>query len=97
MEDFVHNWEPTHSVIEDAISGAEIAPFRLWLSPACLSASGGGWANLQLLALWFSLSPLFCEQAWQCLRLELFMGKFSLSLSFFSLSGYPTIWVAISG
>ena len=48
QEDFVHNWEPTHSVVEDAISGAEIAPFRLWLSPACLSALGGGWAGPQL-------------------------------------------------
>ena len=37
----------------------------------------------------------------QCFRLELFTGKFSLSLSlffffFFNLSGYPTVWVAIS-
>ena len=34
----------------------------------------------------------------QCLRLELFTGKFSLSLCLFSLflSGYPTVWVAVS-
>ena len=65
--------------------------FRLWLSPVCLSASrpsaslplAGDGPVLSLLALlWYSLSPWFCEQAWQCLRLELLVGKFSLSLSF---------------
>ena len=35
----------------------------------------------QLTLLWYSLSSLFSEQAWQYLRLELLMGKFSLSLS----------------
>ena len=60
--------------------------FWLWLLPSCLSA-----------LLWYSLNRLFCEQARLCLRLELFMGK-ALSTSFFifSLSGYPTVWVAIS-
>ena len=43
----VSNWELARSFVEDAVSGAEIAPFWLWLSPACLSASGGGWAGLQ--------------------------------------------------
>ena len=37
----------------------------------------------RLALLWYSLSPLFCEWAWQYLRLELFVGKFSLSLFFF--------------
>ena len=54
--------------------------FWLWLSPACLSASGRGWAGLQPAS-----SPVvfaqFCEWAWQCLRFDLFMGKFSLCLS----------------
>ena len=36
QEDLVSNWGPAHSLVEDAISGAEIAPFQLWLSPACL-------------------------------------------------------------
>ena len=36
-----------------------------------------------LALLWYLLSPLFCEQARQCLRLELFTGTFSLSLFFF--------------
>ena len=39
QEDVVSNWEPASSLVEDVISGAEIAPFWLWLSPACLSAS----------------------------------------------------------
>ena len=41
------NWEPAHILVEAAISGAEIAPHRLWLSPACLCASGVGWASPQ--------------------------------------------------
>ena len=36
QEDLVNNWEPAHSLVEDAISGAKIALFRLWLPPACL-------------------------------------------------------------
>ena len=57
--------------------------FLLWLLPACLSASGGGWASPHPAS-----SPLvfsqyfFCERAQLCFRLELFMGKFSLSLFF---------------
>ena len=37
--------------------------------------------------LWYLHSPLFLEWAWQFLRLEFFVGKYSLSLScFFFLS-----------
>ena len=39
-EDLVSNWEPAHSLVEDAISGAEIAPCLLALAvthlPLCL-------------------------------------------------------------
>ena len=73
--------------------------FLLWLSPACLSASStgeepvGSWLAL----LWYLLNPFFCEPARLRVRLESFTGKFSLSLSlFFSLSGFPTAWVATS-
>ena len=65
--------------------------FWLWLSPTCLPASGGGWACLQLAS-----SPLVFAQSFvlwaaqQCLRLELFMGKFSLSLSSF----LPPFWLS---
>ena len=52
------NWEPAHSLVEDAISGAEIAAFQLWLLPACFPASGGGWASPQLAS-----SPLVLAQS----------------------------------
>ena len=80
----VSNWEPAHSLVEDAISGAEIAPRLQALAvahlPLCLQQAERLVCS-QLALLWYSLSPLFCEQAQQCLRLELFMGKFSLSLA----------------
>ena len=58
-------------MVEDAVSGAEIAPCLLALAAACLSASGRGCASQQLLALlWNSLSPLFREQARLCLSLS---------------------------
>ena len=72
------------------LSGATIAPFQLWLPapphphPACLYPAGNGPARSLLALLWCSLSPLFCERAWQCLSLGLFAGQFSLSLSLFS-------------
>ena len=63
------------------LSGAAIAPFQLWLpSPACLGGDGLVRSQLSL------LSPLFCECAWQCLRLGLFVG---------SWDSYPTVLVAI--
>ena len=85
QEDLVSNWEP-HSLVGDAVSGAKLAlSFQLWLSPTCLPASGGGWASLQP-----ADSPLVLAQSFVLwvgpavpyLRLELFMGKFSLSLLF---------------
>ena len=93
-EAVVSNWEPAHSLVEDAISGAEIA--------SCLPAldvahRGMGPVHSQLALLWYSFNPLFHEPARLCLGLELFVGKFSLSLfSFFLLSGHPTVRVAIS-
>ena len=47
QEHLVSNWEPARNLVEDATFGAQIAPFQLWMSPACLSASGGGWAGPQ--------------------------------------------------
>ena len=96
QEGSVNNWERVRSLVGDAFSGAEFAPFWLWLPPACLPASGGGLSGLLLAS-----SPLVFAQSFvlwvgqQYLRLGLFSGKFSLSL-LFSLSGYPTVWVAIS-
>ena len=88
QEDLVSNGEPAHSLVKDTVSGAEIAPRLLALAaaflPLCLwqvEAPVCSWLAL----LWYLLNPLFCEQSWLCLRLKLFKGKFSLSLSFFSL------------
>ena len=54
--------------------------------PSSLPPAGDGLVHCQLAFLWYLLSPLFRERAQQCLRLELFTGKFSLSLLFFFLS-----------
>ena len=54
--------------------------------PASLPPAGHGPVHSLPALLWYSLSPLFCEWAQQCLRLGLFAGiVLSLSL-FFSLS-----------
>ena len=58
QEVLVSNWEPARSLVEDTVSGAEIAPFWFWLPPACLPASGGGWAGVQLTS-----SPLVFDQS----------------------------------
>jgi len=45
QEDVVSSWEPAQSLVEDAVSGAEIAvalAFWLWLLKNCLSASWMG-------------------------------------------------------
>ena len=79
--------------MEDAVSGAKIAPCLPPLAvirlPLCLRW-GEGTVHSRLALLWYSLSPLFCE--WVRLSLKAFQGKFlSLSLSFFSLSDYPSL------
>ena len=87
------------SLVKDAISGAEVAPCLPTLAVACLPLCllwGEQPVCSWLALLWCLLYSLFCEWARLHLRLELFMGKFSLSLSFFSLSDHPTVWVAIS-
>ena len=95
QEDFVSNWKPSHSLVEDAVSGAKIAPCLPALAvarlPLCLWW-GKGPVCSWLALLRYLFNPLFCEQARLCLRA--FCGNV-LSLSFF-LSSYPTVWVAIS-
>ena len=60
--------------------------FRLWLSPACLSASGRrmGWSAPGLLSS--GIHSILCSVSGPGCASELFAGKFSLSLSFFSFS-----------
>ena len=53
--------------------------------PASLPPARVGPVRCRLALLWYSLSPLFCEWARLCLRLELFAGNFSLSF-FLSLA-----------
>ena len=58
QEDLVGNWEPAHSLVEDAISGAEIAPCLPALAVACLPLClWRGRAGLQLAS-----SPLVFSQ-----------------------------------
>ena len=98
QEDLVSNWEPAHSLMEDAGSGAEIAPCLLALAVAHLPLCfwQGEWpVRIWLALFWYALSPLFCEQT--RLGLIAFHGKvFFFPLSFFPLSSYPSVWAAIS-
>ena len=86
QEDFTSNWKPAHSLVENAMSGSEIAPCLPALAvarlPLCLQ-QGERPVHSWLALLWYLLNPLFCERARLCLRT--FHGKFSLS---FFLSGY---------
>ena len=43
QEDLLGNWEPAHSLVEDAVSGAEFSSFWLWLPP-CLGRGMGQYA-----------------------------------------------------
>ena len=75
--------------MEDDVSGAKIA-FRLpTLAVTHLPLylqQGHEVVCSQLVLLEYLLSPLFCEPARLCLRLEFFAAKFFLSLPFFFLS-----------
>ena len=66
----VSNWEPAHSSVEDAISGAKIAPCLPALAvtrlPLCLQRREEP-VRSQLALLWCSLNLLFYE--WAKLRL----------------------------
>ena len=88
QEDLVNNWEPAHSLVVDAVSGAEISPRLLALAaprlPLCLQR-GEDPVHSQLALLWYSLNPLFCEWARLCLRAfcrKVLSLSLSLSLSF---------------
>ena len=57
----VRIWKPVCSLLGDAISGAEFAPFPSPVPPA--SPAGDGPVHSWLALLWYSLSPLFWEWA----------------------------------
>ena len=85
QEDMISNWEPAHSLIEDAVSGAKIAaaPCLPALAVAQLPlwhwggrALNGSWLAL----LWYLLNPLFCERARGADRAFRDKGLFCVSL-----------------
>ena len=101
QEDLVSSCKPAHSLVEDDVSRAEIAPSPSPSSSGCTHLplclwQGEGPVCRWLALNWYSLNPLFCEQSRLCLRLEFFVGKFSLFHFVLSLSGCPTVGVAIS-
>ena len=61
--------KPGCSLVDDASLGPQLPPSGSGCPP-CLSPEGDGPACSRLALL----SPLFCEQAWRCLRLGLFAG-----------------------
>ena len=63
QEDVVSNWEPAHSLVEDAASGAKTTPCL----PALAACHGKGMVCSRLSLF----SPLFRARAWRCLRLGL--------------------------
>ena len=76
LEDLVSNWEPAHSLVEDAVSGAEIAPCLLALAVACLPLyhqQGDGQVHSWVAPLWYLLNTLFCEHS--RLWVRVFPGK----------------------
>ena len=64
QEDLVSNWEPAHNLVEDAISGAEIAPCFLALAvahlPLCLWR-GDRPVHSRLSLLWYLLNNFTCS------------------------------------
>ena len=83
--------------MEDAISGAEIASCFLTLAIARLLLClwlGEGPVRSWLALLWFRSA--LCSVTGPGCASELFARKFSHFLIVFFLSGYPTVWVAIS-
>ena len=95
----VSNWHPAHSLVEDVVSGAEIAaaPYFPALAvthlPLCLQGGRALYCH-QIVLLWYSLNPLFCEHnRGHHVVLEPFVGKVFFC---FCLCGDPMVWVAIS-
>ena len=76
----VRNWRPVCSVVGDAVSGAEPAPFPSPLPPA---SGGAGPVRSRLALLWTCSFPLFCERpavcsGWLIFSLSLTIPQFKL-------------------
>ena len=103
QEDVVSNWQPAHSLVENVVSGAEIAVApclpALAVTHLHLCLPGGRALNSSwLVLLWYLLGhkPLF----YKCARghhkeSEPLEGKV-LFPSFFCLPGSGTFWVTVS-
>ena len=90
LEGMVSNWEPACSLVEDAVSGPRLpGSFSGCCPPASLPLEGDGPVCWPLALFWYSLSPLFCDWAWQCLRLGLLVGNISLPLFLSLLLAIP--------
>ena len=65
QEDLVSNWEPAHNLVEDAVSGVEIAPCLLALAvaclPLCLQRWPGGGVRVWAGPLLYSSSLVFAQ------------------------------------
>ena len=84
QEDLVSNWEPSHSLVEDAISGVEIAPHLLALAvaslPLCLQWEMG-WSTAGYLS--FGIHSVLCSVSRPTSVLgQSFLQESSLSPSF---------------
>ena len=106
QEDMVSNWEPVHSLVEDVISGAEIAAapclpaLAVTHLPLCLRGQWEGVPVCSWLALlWYSLNLLFCE--WARLDIRAFHGKVlffpSLAIPQFGLLSHVSSFGLSSG
>ena len=102
QEDVVSNWQPAHSLVEDVVSGAEIAVApclpALAVTHLHLCLPGGRALNSSwLVLLWYLLGhkPLFYECAkGHHKESEPLEGK--VLFPFFCLPGSGMIWVAMS-
>ena len=99
QEEVASNWEPAHSLVEDASPWGQDWRSPLPSGSGCHTPAslplveGEGPVRSWLAVLWYSLNPVFCERA--RLWVRAFLGKV-LPLSIFFLSGNPTVWVSIS-
>ena len=81
----VRNWRPVCSVVGDAVSGAEPAPFPSPLPPA---SGRAGPVRSQLALLWSFSVPLFCE--WPALCLGRLIFSLSLAVPQFKLLSHKS-------
>ena len=65
QEDVISNWEPAHSLVEDAVSGTEMAPCLQAMAvarlPLCLQWARGGSTASQLS---FGDRSVLCSVSW---------------------------------